>query len=99
MPEGKFDHFPDAGHLFPAASDIIVPDIVEFFLVFPVDGLALGVEHGVGCNNTELFGLSSDYFELDGLEVASDNEKVAFLDGPVGIFEVWDEVSFSEVTR
>ena len=98
MPEGKFDHFSDAGHLFSASSDIIISDIIQFFLVLSVDGLALGVEHSVGCNNTEFFRFSGDYFELDGLEVASDNEKVTFLDGSVGIFEVWDEIGFSEVT-
>lgn len=98
MPEGKFDHFPNAGHLFSATSNIIISNIIKFFLILSVDRLALGVEHSIGCNNTKFFGFSSDYFELDGFEVTSDNEKITFFDRSVGIFEVWDEICFSEVT-
>ena len=98
MSEWKLDHFSDGCHLFPATSDVIVADVVELFFVFPVDGLSFSIEHGVGCNDTEFFGLSGDNFELDGLEVASDDEEVSLLDGAVGILEVRDQVGFCEVT-
>lgn len=98
MSEGKFNHFSDGCHLFSASSDIIVADIVEFFFVFSIDGLALCVEHGVGSNDTELLGFGGDNFELDGFEVASDDEEVSFFNGSVGILEVWYQVGFCEVT-
>ena len=73
MSERKFYHLSDGSHLFSASSDIVVTDVIEFFLFFSVDGLSFGVEHGIGRDNSELFGLSSHYFELYGYEVASDD--------------------------
>ena len=98
MSEGKFDHFPDTCHLLSATSNIIITNIVEFFLVFSIDGLAFSVEHSIGRNDTELFGFSCHDFELDGLEVASDNEKVSLLDRSVGVLEVRDQECFGEIT-
>ena len=85
--------------MFTASTDIIIANIVEFFLILSVNGLTFSVEHGIGCDYAELFGLGGDYFELDGFEVASDDEEVSFFDGTVGIFEIWDEVGLGEITR
>ena len=98
MSERKLDHFSDGCHLLSTASNIVVADIVEFFLVFSIDGLSFSIEHGVGCNDTEFLGFSGDNLELDGLEVAPDDEKVSLFDGAVGVLEVGDQVGFGEVT-
>ena len=99
MPERQFDHLPNGGHLFPAASDVVIAYVVELLLVLAVDRLSLGVEEGVRCDDAVLFGLSGDYFELYGLEVAADDEEVSLLDGTVGVLEVRDDVGLGEVAR
>jgi hypothetical protein len=99
MSEGEFDHLSDSGHLLSATSDIIITNIIKFFLVLSIDRLSFSIEHGVRCNDTEFFGFGGDDLELDGFEVTSDDEKVSFFDGTVGILEVRDQVGFGEVTR
>jgi hypothetical protein len=95
--ERQLDHLPNSCHLFPAASDIIIANVVELLLVLSVDGLSLSVKHGGGCDNTELLGFGGNDFELYGFEVAADDEEVALLDGSVGVLEVGDEVGLGEV--
>lgn len=95
--EGQFDHFSDGGHLFAAASDIVVTNVVEFLLVLTVDGFALSVKNGVGRNDAVLLGFGGNNFELYGFEVASDDEEVSLFDRSVGVFEVGYEVGFGEV--
>lgn len=97
MSEWQFDHFPDGGHLLPAASDVIVSHVVQLLLVFAVDGLALSVEHRVWCHNPELLWLGGDDLELHWLEVSPHDEEVTLLDGSVCVFEVGDEVGLGEV--
>jgi hypothetical protein len=60
--------------LFATSTDVVVADLIEFFLILAVDGLALGVEHGVGGDNAELFGFGGDDFEFNWFEVAADDE-------------------------
>ena len=98
MPEWQFDHLSDGSHLLSASSNIIISNIIQLFLIFSVDWLSLCVEHSIRSHNTEFLGLSCDNLELNWLEIASDNEKVSFLDGSVGILEVWNEESFCEVS-
>lgn len=98
MSEGKLNHFSNSSHLFSASSNIIISDIVEFLLIFTINRLSLGVEHSVGCNDSEFFWLSCHNFEFNWLEVASHKEEVALLDGTVSILEVWDEIGLGEVT-
>lgn len=84
--------------MFSATSNVIVSDIVKFLLIFTINGFSLRVEHSVGCNDSEFFWLSCHNFELDWLEVASDKEEVALLDGAVSILEVGNEICFGEIT-
>ena len=98
MSQRKLNHLSDRRHLFPASTNIIVPHIVQLFLIFTVDRLSLRVKHSIRCHNSELFGLCRNDLELDGLEIAANQEKVALLDGPVCVFEVGDEVGFGEIT-
>jgi hypothetical protein len=98
MSEGKLNHLSNGGHLLSASTDIIISDIIKFFLIFTINGLSLRVEHSIGCDDSELFRLSSNDFELNWFEVTSSEEEVALLDGTVGILEVWDEISFGEIT-
>jgi hypothetical protein len=84
--------------LFSAATNIIITDLVEFFLVFSVNWLAFGVEHGVRGNNTKLFGFSSDNFKLYRSEASPYQEQIALFDWSVGILEVGYEISFCEIS-
>ena len=98
MSEGKLDHLSDGSHLLSASTNIIISNVIKLFFILAIDGLSLSIEHGVGCNDSVFFGFSCHNFELYGLEVASDEEKVAFLDGAVSILEIWDEICFGEIT-
>lgn len=98
MSEWKFNHLSDGSHLFSASTNIIVSDIIELFLIFTINGLSLGIEHSVWCDNSEFFGLSCHNFELNWLEVASDKEEIALLDWTIGILEVGNEISFGKIT-
>ncbi len=97
MPERKLNHFSNSSHLLPAAPNIVISHIIKSLLFLPVYGLSLGIEHSVGSNDAELFGLRGDNFELDRLEAAADDEEVSLFDGAVGVFEVGDEVGLGDV--
>ena len=98
MSEGELNHLSNLCHLFSASSDIIVADVIEFFLVLAINGFSLGVEHGGGCDDTKLFGFCGNDFELYRFEVAADDEEITLLDWSVSVFEVGYEVGFGEVT-
>lgn len=98
MSERKLDHFSNGSHLLSASSDIIITNIVKFFLILTVNWLTLRVEHSVRCNNTELLGLSCHNFELNWLEVPPDEEEIALLDGSVRVLEVRDQIGLGEIT-
>ena len=98
MSQRKFDHFSNGSPLFSASSDIVIADIIKLFLILAIDWLSFSVEHGVRSNYSELFGLSCYNFELNWLEVSSNDEKISFLHWSVSIFEVRDEVGFCEIS-
>jgi len=98
MSERKLNHLSNLSHLLSATSNIIITNIIKFFLIFPIDRLSFGVKHSAWCNDSEFFGLSRNYFKLYWLEAASDAEEIAFLDWPVSILEVGDEIGFGEVS-
>lgn len=70
MSKRKLYHFPNEGHLLSAASNIIVADIVSFFLIFPLNRLALSKEKSLRNNDAVFAGLGCYNLELDGLEGA-----------------------------
>ena len=77
MSQGKLDHFPDLGHLLPAAANIVVSDIVCLLLIFSFDGLAVSEHHGRRCHDAELSWFRGYHLELHCLEAASHDEQVA----------------------
>ncbi len=81
-----------------AASNIVITNLIQFFFILSVDGISFSEEHCIWCNNTELFRLSCYDFKFNGLEIASDNKKISFLDWSVSIFEVRNKVGFSQIT-
>jgi len=98
MPQRQLDHFSDCCHLLPAATNVVVANVVQLLLFFSVDGFSFSVEYGAGRHYAVLFGLSSYYLELHRLETSSHVEEVSLFDWSVGVFEVGDEVGFSEIT-
>jgi hypothetical protein len=97
MSQRKFNHFSDQCHLFSAASDIIVSNLIELFFVFSVDGFSFSKKHGVRSHDTEILWLSCNNLELNWLEVSSDNKEITLLYWSVCVLEVWDQVCFGEV--
>lgn len=97
MSQRQFNHLPDLRHLFPATSDIVVTNVIKFLLIFSVDRFAFCVEHSAGSYDSELLGLSCNYFELNGFEAASDDEEVSLFDRTIGILEIRYQVSFGEI--
>ena len=98
MSEGKFDHFSDQGHLFSTASNIVITNLIEFFLIFSVDWFSFCEKHCVWSDNTELFWLSSYNFKLHWFKVSSYYKKISFFDWSVSIFKVRNQISFSQIT-
>ena len=98
MPQWKLNHFSDQGHLFSAASNVIISNFIKLFFVFSVDGFSFCKEHCIWSHDTEIFWFSSDNLEFDWLEVSSDDKEVAFLYWSVCILEIRNQVGFSEIT-
>lgn len=99
MSKWQFNHFPNKGHLFPTATNIVIPHIISLFFILPFDGLTLSEKEGLWDNNTKFTWFSGNDFELNWLKCALGNEQVILFDGTVSIFEVWENVGFSKVTR
>ncbi len=98
MPQGELDHFPNQCHLFSAASDIIVTDVIKLLLILSVYGFAFSVKHSARGNNAVVLRFGRNDLEFDWLEVSSDNKEITLFDWPVRILEVRDQESFGEIT-
>jgi hypothetical protein len=99
VPERQLDKLSDLSHLLPAASDIIVSDLVEVaLLVFALDGLALAVDNCVLCNNAVLWGVHLDDLELDRPHGGPAGEGVALSERPVCLAEVGRKENVEERT-
>lgn len=85
--------------MFPAASDVIIADLVQFLLVLPVDRVTFSKEHCVGGHNPEFLRLASYYLELYWFEVTPHNEQIPLFDWPVRVFEVWNQIALGKIPR
>ena len=74
MSEGKLDHLSDKGHLFSTSTNIIIANLIKFFLIFTIDRISFGIEHGAWSNYSKIFRLGGHYFKLNRFEISSDNE-------------------------
>lgn len=98
MSERQFNHLANSRHLLSAATDVVIANVVELFLIFAINWLTFGVEHSIGGNNTKLLGFSGNNFELHWLEITSDDKQISFLDWSVSILEIGYEVRFCEIS-
>ena len=97
MPERKFDKFADLGHLFSAATNIIISNLIEVsFLILALNGLAFTVDDGILCNNAELGRIHLNYLELHLTHATSTCEEVALADWTVSFPEVRGEEDIEE---
>ena len=98
MTKWKFNHFSNQCHLFSATSNIIIADFIKFLFILTIYWVSFSIQHCIGSNNSILFWLSCHYLELNRLEISPNYEQISFLDRPVGIFEIWNEICLSEIT-
>ena len=98
MSKWKLNHLSYSCHLFSATSYIVIPNIIQFFLFFSIYWLTLSIEHSVWCDYTKILRLSSNNFELNGLETTSYNEEITFFNRSVCIFEIRNEICFIDIS-
>ena len=92
MPERQLDKLANLCHLLAAATNVIVPNLVEVaFLVLALDRLALAVDDGILCDDTELWGIHLYDLELDLSHTSTGGKCVALSYRSVGFAEVWGE--------
>jgi hypothetical protein len=97
MAERKLNHFSDLGHLLAAATNVIISNFVKVVLLLvSLDGLALAVDDGILCDDTELWRVDLDNLELHLSHATTDNEKVALADWSVSFPEVGSEENIEE---
>jgi hypothetical protein len=96
--EGELDHLTNLSHLLTAATDIVVADTIELFLILSLNGLSLVEKHGVGRDNAVFAGVNLDHLELNSLEATAYKEGISLTNGTVAVLEVGDEIGLSEVS-
>jgi hypothetical protein len=84
--------------LFSAASDVIVSDFIELLLIFSVDGFSFSKQHGIWGYDAKIFWFSSNNFELNWLEISSDDKEITLLYWSVCILEIRNQIGFGEIT-
>ncbi len=84
--------------MFSTTSNIIISNLIKFFLILSIDWFTFSKKHSIWGNNTILFRLSSNNFKFNRFEVSSDNEKIAFFYWSIGVFEIWNKECFCKVS-
>lgn len=73
MAQRQLNELTDLSHLLAAATNVVVADICEIaFLIFTLDGLALGVNDSVLGDNAVLGRVGLDDLELDAPELVGE---------------------------
>ena len=86
MTEGQFDQLSDLSHLFTAATNVVVADISEIaLLIFPLDGLAFGMDDGVLRDDTKFGWICLHHFEFNSSHATTDEEGVSLANRSVGL--------------
>ena len=99
MPERQLNHLADLSHLFPAATDIIVTDLIEIvLLLISLNGLALTVDHCILGYYAVLRRVDLVNLELHLPHTTTDDKQVALANWPVCLSEVWRKVDVKEGT-
>lgn len=99
MSKRKFNQLSNLGHLFPAASNVVVSNFVQVsFLVLTVERLALAMDDGVLSDDSEVWGIQFHNLELHLSHATSYREKVAHPYRTVGLQEVGLQVNIEERT-
>jgi hypothetical protein len=90
--EGQFDEFSDLGHLFPAATDIIISDLVEVtLLILTLDGFTFTVNNCVLSNDTVLGRVDLHHLKFYLPHATTHCEQVTLSHRAVGFTEVWSK--------
>jgi hypothetical protein len=90
MPQRQLDELANLCHLLPAATNVVIANLVEVaLLIFALDGLAFAVDDGILCNNAELWRVDLNNLELHLSHTTAGCESVALAYWPVGFAEVW----------
>ena len=96
--KGQFNHFTNLGHLLAATADIVVAHVVEFFFVFPLDGVSFAMNDRVRRDNAVGRGVCLYDLEFDRVHGLADEKQVALADGAVGFQKVWLEVNVKQIS-
>jgi hypothetical protein len=92
MPERQLDKLANLCHLLAAAANVVVPNLVEVALfVLTLDRLALAMDDGILCDDTELWGIDLYDLELDLSHASAGGKCVTLSYRSVGFAEVWGE--------
>lgn len=98
MAERKLDQLTNLRHLFPAATNVIVSNLIQVTLfVFSLDGLSFAMDDRILCNNAKLWRIHLDDLELHLSHTTTASEGIALSDGPVGFAEVWGEEDIKQI--
>ena len=99
MAKRQFNHLTNFGHLFPAATDVIVANEFGFIFVGTLDGFSLIEERRLRGNDTVFRRVNIDNLKLNSLEASTDDEGVTLLDWAVAVLEIRDQVGLRDVAR
>jgi hypothetical protein len=95
--ERQLNQFTDLSHLFPAATNIIVANLVQVaLLILSLDGLTLAVNNRVLCNDTVLWGIDFHHLEFNLSHTTSDGKCITDPQRTVGFAEVGGKVDIEE---
>ena len=77
MSERKFDKLADLRHLLTHTTDVIIPDVVEAFLILAVDRFAFAENLRIRRDDAVLRGISFNNLELDSTHAPARQERIA----------------------
>jgi hypothetical protein len=100
MAKRKLDQFTYLSQLLPAASDIVVANLVEIALfILALDRLTLTMDDSILSNNTILWRIYLDNFEFDLSHPATHSEEIPLSNGSIGLTEVGSKEDVEKGTR
>mmetsp|Transcript_7901 Transcript_7901/g.20402 ORF Transcript_7901/g.20402 Transcript_7901/m.20402 type:complete len:258 (+) Transcript_7901:1975-2748(+) len=99
MAQRKLDELANLCHLLAHATNVVVANVVELFLILAYDGLTLAVDLGVRRDDAILSGIRLDHLELDAAHTATHHEQVALAHGTVRLKEIRLQEGVEQVSR
>lgn len=99
MSQRQLYQFSDLCHLLPAPTNVVIPNLIQIpFLILAIERLAFAVYDSILSDDTIIWWVEFDNFELDLPHTTPNCEEVAHTHRSVGFKEVWLQIDIKKRT-